>query len=161
MGLRGPSRTPTPILEASGSSLAEQRKRTEPRPPPGIAQPPPGLDAGQRAIFRAIARQLQQMRVLTVVDSRALGRYVELLTAWRTAQKEIRTTGRYVTQVSREGHARTVVSPAVIDSGVIAGQLLRLEQQFGLTPAARASLAVNPEKTPGTTDDPQDGPSYW
>ena len=85
------------------------------------------------------------MGVLAKCDRNALARYCQTWAKWRTAEEVLIAEGdtREVKALDRAG--RIVVMdlkdrPEVARSMKLGDQLLRLEQQFGLTPSARASL---------------------
>lgn len=75
------------------------------------------------------------MRVLTKADGNALARYCKLWSRWRAAEKFLDKHG---TTYDGDGGLRSY--PQVRESSMLVGHLARLEQQFGLTPAARARL---------------------
>lgn len=87
------------------------------------------------------------MGVLAVVDENALARYCRLHTRWRQAEKQVEQDGQTIMVVSREGK-KLAKNPAASLAAELAAHLLRLEQSFGLTPSARASLAGNAGKKP-------------
>jgi len=130
MGKRGPPRTPKPILANRGSHLAVSRGKVEATTPAGSPVKPSGLTANESAVWDATVESLEKIGTLHVTDGAALARYCSLSAQWDVAVAE-----------SDVSLMLKLCTP-----------LLRLEQQFGLTPASRAGLAVAPRKTEEETE---------
>lgn len=126
MGARGPAPTPTAILEMRGSWRAKQN--TDEPVPDVLCKEfmPSSLDDQEQATYREIAEHLINLRVLTVLDWRLLERYVQLYHRLQRA-------------LQREDTKHTE-----IDS--LSSQLLRIEQQLGMTPAARSRITSTPKQ---------------
>jgi len=121
MGRRGPIPTPTAILKLRGSRLAA-RRQGEPIPPPGLPKCPGWLTPEEKAIFRQVARLLDGMGIAAATDANPLAMYARMLAKWIT----------YPDPTAREPMR-------------LAGPLLALEREFGLSPASRARIVV-PER---------------
>lgn len=119
MGRRGPSPEPTATLKLKGSWLAGRRKEepVAPRTPP---KRPAWLNADARRLWPHIMRALSAMQLLSWCDKNAIARYCDLLACYIVAAK------------AGDVDARLKLEPAI----------RRLEQEFGLTPSARARLSV-------------------
>ena len=152
MGKRGPARTPTNILKMRGSWLADTRV-DEPQPEKGRPTCPAWLDKEAKRYWREIAPQLETMGILGKCDRGALARYCRTWAKWRQAEEFLMEHGDYVTIRNAEGQVVEIKEPPQVARAIRLGdQLLRLEQQFGLTPSARASMAItkeNPEENRG------------
>ena len=92
MGTRGPSPTPTRVLELRGSWRANARPG-EPKPDAARPKPPKWLGAEARQAFLYLSRQLDAMGVLTRLDQNALARYVTLWVRYRKAEAFIEKHG--------------------------------------------------------------------
>jgi len=80
------------------------------------------------------------MKVLSIVDGDALARYVRLLCRWCQVDAFLRKHGD-VRPIKREdGTIDFVAFPQSNVAIKLAPQLLRLEQEFGMTPSSRALL---------------------
>ena len=132
MGQRGPSRTPTKILQLRGSWRAKTRQN-EPYSKPRSLSCPQWLSPAAKRIWRVLAPRLAHLGLLTTCDEHALGRYCELWVCWLWCRKELYDG---LQASAPEGAERIKALLTVTD------RLLRLEREFGLTPAARASLAT-------------------
>ena len=156
MGARGPAPTPTAILAARGSWRAAARKG-EPKPKVGTPVCPRWLSDEARKIWRRLVPLLVPSGVLTVVDGGALARYCDTWVRWHKAAAALDKYGDVLVRRDESGAIRSVEAlPYVAIYRNLSDMLSRYESQFGLTPAARARLAV--EKSEQTQDDILDGP---
>ena len=97
------------------------------------------------------------MGVLASIDTFALGRYCQLYQRWRTAEEKIRDQGE--TMLLRNAEGLVIgegLSPYVKLANELAEKLLRLEQHYGMTASARASLGIAATKK-GPDGQGQDG----
>ncbi len=86
---------------------------------------------------------LHGMRVLTQVDQHALARYCQLWARWREAEEFLDKRGATYSVRDKDGNIVALKKyPQVVIASDLADKLLRLEQQFGLTPSARTRLEV-------------------
>ena len=144
MGKRGPRPTPSKILEARGSWRAGTNE-AEPQPEQAInVKPPSWLKAEARGFWIALVPELERLGLLTKIDLAALSRYCTAWAQWREAEKFIAENGFVYTIKDDKGKAKCVVQwPQVGIANRLSAQLLRLEQEFGLTPSARTRVAAN------------------
>lgn len=151
--MRGPPPTPTSILKLRGSWRANQRKG-EAQPPAGAPPCPSYLKGEARKVWRRIVPGLAKAGIITKIDGFALSRYCELLARWRECQDFIDKHG--MTHPVKDAAGNLVglrVYPQVKRGEVTCDQLLKLEQQFGLTPSSRARVRVAEPAAPGPLDD--------
>lgn len=160
MPTRGPKPTPTKILELRGSWLAKTRTH-EPKPPATIPKMPQELDQQGRKIWRGLTRDLDAIGLLASLDQHALARYIQLWQRWQRLQTFIESHDetyavmrRFTIQASydSEGNAvparevevfsHTAIRAETKTWLALSDRLLRLEQQFGLTPSARAAIGI-------------------
>ncbi|NOT01786.1 MAG: phage terminase small subunit P27 family [Phycisphaerales bacterium] len=142
MGRRGPAPTPTNILRARDSWLAKTRDG-EPHPPPGRPPCPAWLNEDAKKMWRVLVRQLDSMNVLTRFDGNSLGRYCALWARWVKMQQFLDQNGSvYPTKNDRGVVTGFRRFPQTIVEARLADQLLRMEQEFGLTPSARTRIRV-------------------
>ncbi len=133
----GPKPTPTAILKMRGSWRGKKNK-TEPHPETGAPRRPSWLAGDGRRAWEHLTPKLVAMGVLTKVDGNALARYCAMWASWRSLTTFIEQHG--TTYTVDQGDVKPY--PQVKQSQNLADQLLRLEQQFGLTPSARARMTT-------------------
>jgi len=146
MGRRGPVPTPTSILKLRGSTLATQRRqKDEARGPAGAPDRPDWLDEAARKMWDHLLPMLDGMGVLTRIDGNALARYCRLWSRWRKMEKFIEEKGEMYPLRGESGQVRCFQQwPQVAIAHRLALQLTKLEQEFGLTPSARARTQLAP-----------------
>ena len=83
MGSRGPLRTPTPILRARGSWLANHRSDDAPKPAHGRPTCPRWLKGEARKKWQQLMPLLEELGILAKLDGGALSRYAVLWQRWR------------------------------------------------------------------------------
>ena len=112
---------------------------------------PRWLSKDARLAWREIVPQLVNLLVVAEIDRNALGRYCTLWARWRRASQWLETHAEVYELTDSEGRPRCYQQhPYVGIVNQLSALLLRLEQEFGLTPAARPRIRV-PEPEP-TTD---------
>lgn len=140
MGKRGPAPTPTALLKARGSWRGASRPG-EPQPKVGEPPKPAGLSKVASTAWDILAPRLAIVRCLAETDGIALARYCELWAAFASL---------------RTRRTRKPDDVNLLYAMLKAGEtMLRLEREFGLTPAARAQLTVGP------ADVDDDRPNYF
>ena len=103
-------------------------------------------------MWKRLVPLLDNMGVLTKIDGNALSRYCETWARWRAASEFIAKHGESFPIKDKDGALvgfRKI--PQATTATQLSSELLRLEQQFGLTPAARVGLSTG-EKPPVTND---------
>ncbi len=142
MGKRGPKKTPTAILQRRGSRQVESRTG-EPDPPRERPDTPDWLDADGQNCWDALVPLLEQMGVLRRIDGKALARYCSMWVRWRKCQEFLTKNGETYMLKDADGKPRCVMQwPQVSIAHKLATLLLRIEQEFGMTPASRPNLHV-------------------
>lgn len=151
MGKRGPAKTPTETLKLRGSWRADVRKN-EPQPEKGRPRCPKWLRPMAKRYWKRLVPQLDEMGILTLIDGNALARYCQVMAKWREAEEFLASHGDLYPVKDEAGNVvRFKQYPQVSTAMKLADQALRLEQQFGLTPSARAGLdaPIKPKDTDG------------
>ena len=146
MGRRGPAPTPTPILQLRGSWRANARKN-EPSPARKAPAKPRGMSREASATWDYLVPKLVKMGVLAEVDRNALHRYCETWARWKRAGKFLRENGETypLYETDKNGNERVKYHAPFPEVSIYRGtsdMLHRMEQQFGLSPSARASIEV-------------------
>lgn len=147
MGLRGPPPKPTVLKLVPGGNPGRRKPdAAEPVPPPGKPEPPEPLDERARKVWDALVPRLTMVGLARSIDGIALARYCSLLVVWLDAARALRESGtKYAIRDKpvngRPGRVLSLrVSP---DVGVVSRlhrDLLAIEREFGLTPAARTRI---------------------
>ena len=148
MGRRGPPRTPTPKLAFAGSRLAAKRAEREPIAPAGTPDTDHTLSPEAEIVFRNVTDVLRLMGLLSAADGNSLARYSSQVVRYEQADAWCEGNGDSypvydVNVTTKEKTLRFVRRyPQSVIRQELGASLLRLEREFGLTPAARASLTV-------------------
>ncbi len=144
MGIRGPQPKPTALKMLNGNPGNRPLNHAEPKPTPITeVSAPTHFSNDQKLIWGAITKELARLGLLTVLDLEGLSRWVDYLFEYRTALRELQ--GRLlITYYEGEGENRKVKyiqqNPYLAIKNNAADKLLKLEQQFGMSPAARARM---------------------
>lgn len=145
MGRRGRVPEPTALKVARGSVHAERNKR-EPKPPRKTPRCPRWLDARAKKMWNALVKLLDEMKVLTIADGHALARYCQTWVQWRKYDEFVMAHGAVYTVKDQNGNIKMVRTfPQALLAERLNLQLLRYEQEFGLTPAARTRIYADLE----------------
>ena len=147
-----PPKTPTAILKMRGSWLADKRGN-EPEPERTRPRCPRWLAKEARRAWRELIPQLETMSILGRCDRNALTRYCQLWARWRATEEWLAEHGDIITMRNEAGQLTDLKQvPQVGRSLRLSAELLKLERQFGMTPSARAGLAIpknNPQENRG------------
>lgn len=148
MGRRGPTPTPTEVLKQRGSRRAAARTG-EPKPEAKTPRCPTWLSKEAKAVWKQVAKQLAELGVLTEIDGNALARYCSLWVRWRRATAHLEANGETYPLLDEKGNVRCLQQyPEVAIVNKLSVLLLRLEQEYGLTPAARTRIRVDVPAAP-------------
>ncbi|MDD5234483.1 MAG: phage terminase small subunit P27 family [Syntrophales bacterium] len=166
---RGSGRKPTPnVLKFKMGNPGKRPIKKEPTPPAGdLPSPPVHLDAYGIEEWNRIASGLHIMGVLTEIDQQTLAAYCGAYSRWRRAEDQIRRKVKAAqTKLTKSGMKRKEATEEAELYGLIdktsngniiqncligiankaANDMIRYAAEFGLTPSARARLAIDPGK---------------
>lgn len=146
MGARGPAPKPTAILKRRGSWRGTYSNKKEPAPR-GVSSTkdlpaPAWLVGAGRKKYGELVTLLAALRVLTLADGEALARYCKLQQRWCQAEAWLDENGPVIIILDEEGNPHSRLAPQARLASTLAEQLLRLEQQYGLTPSARSRVSA-------------------
>lgn len=147
MGKRGPRPTPTKILERRGSWVAKTRQG-EPQAPEGAPTCPERFTDEDRLVWDEVCTRLQQIGTLHTTDAAGIERLVRMMIRWKAADAFLKENGEV--QPIRDAHGTLVgfkAFPQVSIARDLAAGILKLEQEYGLSPASRPSLATGCDTT--------------
>lgn len=143
MGKRGPKKTPTRLRLLRGDPRKEGQHADEPMPPVGIVTPPEWVTGKALDKWNEVAPILTAMGVLTTADVEPLARYCAMYEQWLRYLDQIRRGLDVLVMRDDKGKVKYMqVSPAATMFTKLSQSLLRIEQEFGLTPSARAGMDV-------------------
>ncbi len=148
---RGRRPMPAAIRLAKGTHL-ERLNRNEPKPPADNVVPPAWLEGDALDKWNELAPQLLSLGVLTNVDADSLARYCVTWQEWKKHLAICQKGGDVLVLRSETGAVRFAsVAPSATLVGKYGRELLRLAQEFGLTPSSRSTIvgsAAKPEADP-------------
>lgn len=152
--VRGPARKSATLRLIEGTDRRGRTGRTldrsrEPIPLEGPMVPPYDMAAVPRQVWDATVAQLEAMGLAHPADANQLAAYCEAVSLHRAASREL-AGQRLLVAGSRSSVANKLIN--VCDRA--ATQMLRLAQEFGLTPAARARVEVQLRPGPAGDDNP-------
>lgn len=144
--------TPTKLLSMRGSWRANLRTE-EPQPEVKMVEPPKFLKAADKKYFREMVEKLFACGILTVADAGSFTRYITSFGRWVEAERALAEGEPTHHEIRDEaGNIKSVV-PGKAYATVCKEheRLLKLEQEFGLTPASRPRLqSVKPTQDAAT-----------
>lgn len=151
-GSGGHNAKPTEIKKLQGN--AGHRKLsadTEPQPDPGIPEKPKGMPKAASREWDRIVPHLLMLRVLTVVDGKALAAYCDAYAYCEMARKDMAKHGLLVEEpildkMGEEVGVKLKENPAVNTYAKMSGLMNKFLTQFGLTPASRSKLKIEKPK---------------
>ena len=99
-----------------------------------------------RAKWQDILPLLQAVKVMTRADVEALARYCDTYEWWISTRAVLKKDGDTYPILNDAGEIKYIAQrPEVSIAHKLAAQLRQLESDFGLSPAARSSLKVEPD----------------
>jgi P27 family predicted phage terminase small subunit len=143
MGKRGPQPQPSELQRAKGTYRAD-RRRGEVRPDKTIPPIPEWCDEKTRECWEQLAPWLNEQGLLTRLDQVALGLLCSSLADYILARRivdgaEQREGTRFVAYTDK---GNIIQHPAVGVMNKAWEKVVKLCREFGMTPAARAGLAI-------------------
>ena len=146
---RGPKNKPTNLRVLEGN-----RSRTkipnEPQPPMDLPSPPAHLDAYALEEWRRVAEGLNALGILSGIDMAAFAAYCGACSRWRKAEEELKKLedkgGAIAGLVQKTISGNWIQQPLIGIANKAAGDMVRFATEFGMTPSARAGLAIDPGK---------------
>ena len=111
---------------------------------PGIdkIELPTWLDKEGKKEWKRIAKDLEELNILTNVDITALGMYCDAYSKYQLATKKINEEGMFIEYTNKAGATNIIEHPAVKAQVKYADLIKKLCSEFGLTPSARAKITL-------------------
>jgi P27 family predicted phage terminase small subunit len=146
MGKRGPRPTPTKLKILRGNPGRRSVDGEEPAPPCDGVVMPSHLGEVAASKWTELLPLLQAVRVMTRADIEALARYCDTYEWWLATRAKLKKEGDTYPILNDKGEIKYIAQrPEVSIANKLAMQLRQLESDFGLSPAARTSLKVEPD----------------
>jgi P27 family predicted phage terminase small subunit len=151
MGRRGPAPEPTVIKMARGNPGLRKPNAREPKPKAGNIKPPKYLAGESLKCWKSITPGLIATGVMTEADVPTLARYCTMYEQWLRYLAEVRAGRDVLTIYNDDGSVKyQQQTPAATMQQKLATSMLRIEQEFGLTPSARTGIVAKTDEE----DDP-------
>lgn len=153
----GAGRKPTPnVIKFKLGNPGKRALKDEPTPADNSIPPPPcHLDAYGVEEWDRIASGLNAMGVLYAIDQQVLAAYCSAYSRWRSAEEALQERvakadgNKLAALIDRTANGTVIQNPLIGIANKAAGDMVRYAGEFGLSPVARARLAIDPKKQPG------------
>lgn len=170
MGLRGPPKKPTELKLLQGVPGGQSKLNKGEVKPRKLnnTRPPKDLAPDAKKVWRVMAPRLEELGLFTELDINTFRRYCELYARWLQCSEMLRSRNwqthvpifheqtpqelaLYAAARTPEERARLgprlkylQETPESVEYRRLPAELLRIEQNFGMTPAARAAINIGP-----------------
>ena len=152
MARTGRPRTPTKLKILRNNPGKRPLNAAEPQPPASGIVMPEHLGEVAARRWAELLPMLQATRVMTRADVEALARYCDTYEWWLAVRAKLKAEGDTYPILNDGGEIKYIAQrPEVSIAHKLAVQLRQLEADFGLSPAARVSLKVEPDAPQETT----------
>ena len=152
MATKGRKPTPTAIKELEGNPGKRPLNDREPKPQKKAPACPKWLEPEAKKEWRRLAKNLEQIGVLTEVDMAAFASYCQAYARWKEAEEFITQHGNIVRTPS--GYWQQV--PQVSIAQTYLKIMNKIAEQFGLTPSSRSRIIAGTDGNAGNIDDMED-----
>ena len=138
MATRGRKPTPTALKELEGNPGKRPLNENEPKPQKKAPTCPKWLEPEAKKEWRRLAKQMEEIGILTRVDMAAFAGYCQAYARWKEAEEFISQHGTIVKTPS--GYYQQL--PQVSIAQTYLKIMNRFAEQFGLTPASRSRIVA-------------------
>lgn len=142
MAQRGRKPKPTALKTLEGNPGKRQLNTNEPKPVSKAPSCPKWLEEDAKKEWRRLAKQMEQLGILTEVDMAAFAGYCQAYARWKAAEEFITKHGAIVKTPS--GYWQQV--PQVSIAQQYLKDMQKFAEQFGLTPASRSRIVADVQK---------------
>lgn len=138
MAQRGRKPKPTAVKILEGNPGKRKLDMGEPRPEKKAPRCPAWLEDEAKKEWKRMAKQLEQLGILTEIDMAAFAGYCQAYARWKEAEEYISENGMIMKAPS--GYCQQV--PQVSIAQTYLKIMNRFCEQFGLTPSARSRIVT-------------------
>lgn len=147
---------PTADHAARGNPGKRARNRQEPDPDylddKSCATAPAWLSKAAQAVWVEYAPKMRKAKVLTVIDVEPFARWCGLVARHRAVTNDLERLGVMLERGEKtpEGEKKAsqfVINQLVFVESMLQKALLAVEREFGMTPAARTRVQIEPQLT--------------
>ena len=143
MGKRGPRPEPTIIKMAKGNPGKRPLNKNEPKPAADAIQPPEWVTGKSLDKWNEVVPKLIGMGVMTNADIDTIARYCTMYEQYVKYLEQVRRGLDVLVIRDDAGKVKYMQStPAATMLTKLAASMLRIEQEFGLTPSARTGIVA-------------------
>ena len=143
MGKRGPKPQPTKLRLLRGNPGKRQINKSEPIPPSDDIAPPDWVSGVARSKWDEVVPKLIGMGVMTNADVDTIARYCTMHEQFVKYLDQVRRGLDVLVIRDDKGKVKYMQStPAATMMTKLAASMLRIEQEFGLTPSARSGIVA-------------------
>jgi P27 family predicted phage terminase small subunit len=154
MGKRGPRKEPTILKIAKGNPGKRPLNKSEPKPPSDDITPPEWVTGVAREKWDNVVPKLIGMGVMTNADVDTIARYCTMHEQFVKYLDQCRRGLDVLVIRDDAGKVKYMQStPAATMMTKLAASMLRIEQEFGLTPSARSGLSATQSKPTDEVED--------
>jgi P27 family predicted phage terminase small subunit len=148
MGKRGPPPQPSILRYIRGNPSKDPLNENEPTPDLLVSfDPPDWLEGLALKKWHEIVPVLVGMRVMTVADVEVVARYCALWEQWKHNYDHVKDGHGVLPIRDESGKIKYLqTTPYASQMRGIANQLLRIEQEFGLTPSSRSQVTIHADR---------------
>lgn len=139
MAQRGRKPTPTAVKVLEGNPGKRSLNTQEPKPEKKAPRCPAWLEDEAKKEWKRMAKQLEQLGILTEIDMAAFAGYCQAYARWKEAEEFITQHGTIVKTPS--GYWQQV--PQVSIAQTYLKIMNRFCEQFGLTPSSRSRIVAD------------------
>lgn len=129
---------PSNLKVLKGTARKGRENPDEPKPNPGIPQPPAHLGRYALMEWGRIVPELQLMGLITNVDMAALAAYCQCFDRWVRAESDIDKNGMMVETTN----GNIIQSPSVGIANTALTLMHRYLTEFGMTPSSRSRISA-------------------
>lgn len=137
--------TPSALKLVTGNPGKRPLNKKEPKPRTRTPVCPPHLDAKGKAVWKKLCAILKRMGVLTEADGLALERLCDCYSDILQCRDLVEQAGRTYTTIDQNSNTLIKSNPAVAQLRAADAQFKSYLVEFGLTPAARSKVNVDPD----------------
>lgn len=141
--MRGRKPTPTQLKLVAGNPAKRPINGSEPQPAADLPTCPAHLNPSAKAEWKRLARDLNRIGLLTMVDRAALAVYCQSYGRWVEAERKLKETPVLLKMPS--GYIQH--SPWLTIANKERELMARYMAELGLTPSSRSRLAIDVSAT--------------